>query len=70
MTEHLKACSQAIAEGIPLKGYYVWSFMDNFEWAHGYKVRFGIIYIDYQNLERICKDSFYFYRDVISGTFV
>jgi beta-glucosidase len=65
--KHLEACSAAIREGIPLKGYFVWSFIDNFEWSHGYRRRFGIVYCDYANLERIPKDSYYFYRDVIAG---
>jgi len=64
---HLASCARAIAEGIPLKGYFVWSFIDNFEWSFGYSKRFGIVYCDFHTLERIPKDSFYFYRDVISG---
>lgn len=64
---HLSTCSRAIAEGIPLAGYFVWSFIDNFEWAYGYSKRFGIVYCDYATLERIPKDSYYFYRDVIAG---
>ncbi len=67
LRRHLAACSAAISEGIPLAGYFVWSFIDNFEWAHGYTKRFGIVYCDYATLERIPKDSFYFYRDVIAG---
>jgi beta-glucosidase len=64
---HLAAAERAIAEGLPLKGYFVWSFIDNFEWAWGYSKRFGIVYCDYQTLERVPKDSYYFYRDVIAG---
>ncbi|HCM28789.1 MAG: beta-glucosidase [Treponema sp. GWB1_62_6] len=64
---HLDACARAIAEGIPLKGYFVWSFIDNFEWAFGYSKRFGIVYCDYATMERIPKDSFYYYRDAIAG---
>ncbi|GAB1482417.1 GH1 family beta-glucosidase [Treponema sp.] len=67
LRSHLAVCSRAIKEGIPLKGYFVWSFIDNFEWSFGYSRRFGIVYCDYQTLERIPKDSYYFYRDVISG---
>jgi beta-glucosidase len=58
---------QALDEGIPLKGYFLWSLLDNFEWAHGYSKRFGIIYMDYSTLQRIPKDSYYYYRDVIAG---
>ncbi len=65
LQKHLKICAQAIEEGIPLKGYFLWSLLDNYEWAHGYTKRFGIIYCDYSTLERTPKDSFYYYRDVI-----
>jgi len=64
---HLEACSRARADGVNLCGYFVWSFIDNFEWAMGYSKRFGIVYCDYQNLERVPKDSYYYYRDVIAG---
>ena len=64
---HLKQLERAVADGINLKGYYLWSLIDNFEWAHGYTKRFGIVYCDYTNLARYPKDSYYFYRDVIAG---
>ena len=64
---HLKACSQAIKEGVDLRGYFVWSFIDNYEWTEGYSKRFGIVYADYKTLKRYPKDSAYFYRDVIAG---
>lgn len=67
LNQHLKACSEAIAQGVNLKGYFVWSFIDNFEWAWGYTSRFGIVYVDYETQERIPKDSAYMMRDVISG---
>lgn len=67
LRSHLEACSRAIAEGVPLKGYFLWSLIDNFEWAYGYSKRFGIIHCDYLTLERIPKDSYYYYRDVIAG---
>ena len=62
---HLKAVSKAIDQGSPVKGYYQWSLMDNFEWALGYEKRFGIIYVDFDTQERIIKDSGYWYRDQI-----
>ena len=68
LREHLRVCKRLCSEGIPLKGYFLWSLLDNFEWAHGYTKRFGIIYIDYGDMRRIPKDSYYFYRDVIAGT--
>jgi beta-glucosidase len=62
---YLGAVARAIATGAPIKGYFVWSLLDNFEWAHGYSKRFGIVYVDYPTLERVPKDSFYLYRDLI-----
>jgi beta-glucosidase len=62
---HLAACQQAIREGARLEGYFVWSLMDNFEWAWGYERRFGIVYVDYASQRRILKDSARFYRSVI-----
>lgn len=67
LRSHLDSCSRAIAAGVPLKGYFVWSLIDNFEWSHGYAKRFGIIYCDYGTLERVPKDSYFFYRDTIAG---
>ena len=64
---YLESVSRAIAEGAPVKGYFVWSLLDNFEWAHGYSKRFGIVYVDYPTLERVPKDSFYWYRDFIAS---
>jgi len=64
---HFEVCQQAIEEGIPLKGFFVWSLLDNFEWSWGYQKRFGIVYVDFNNHMRTMKDSAYFYRDVIQG---
>ena len=64
---HVDAVARAVADGVPVKGYFVWSLLDNFEWAHGYSKRFGIVYVDYPTLERVPKDSFYWYRDFIAS---
>ncbi len=64
---HVDAVARAVAEGAPVKGYFAWSLLDNFEWAHGYAKRFGIVYIDYPTLERVPKDSFHGYRVFISS---
>lgn len=64
---HLKAVSQAISQGSPVKGYYQWSLMDNFEWALGYDKRFGIVHVDFQTQKRTIKDSGYWYRDQIKN---
>jgi beta-glucosidase len=58
---------KAIQEGIPVEGYYVWCFTDNFEWAWGLSRRFGIIYVDYQTQKRIPKESAYWYSGVIKN---
>jgi beta-glucosidase len=63
---HIDAVRRAAADGAPMKGYFVWSFLDNFEWSRGYSKRFGIVYVDYPTLERVPKDSFYRYRDLIA----
>ncbi len=63
---HLIAAHEAIRAGVNLKGYFVWSLMDNFEWAHGYLPKFGLIRIDDATRERLPKQSFYWYRDSIA----
>ena len=63
--EHLRACHQAISAGVPLRGYFAWSLMDNFEWAHGYSKRFGMVYVDYPTQRRIIKSSAAWYASVI-----
>lgn len=67
LTRYLSNVSRACEEGIPVEGYFQWSVMDNFEWAEGYKDRFGLIYVDYATGKRIPKDSFYWYRDTIKS---
>ena len=66
LREHFLRAHKAIRDGVPLKGYFVWSLMDNFEWAHGYTKRFGIVYVDYETQKRIVKDSGYWYKQVIA----
>ena len=63
---HLRACHEAIAAGVPLKGYFAWSLLDNFEWAWGYTRRFGLVYVDYLDQRRTLKASGHWYSDVIS----
>jgi beta-glucosidase len=64
---HIDAVRRAAADGAPVKGYFVWSLLDNFEWSLGYSKRFGIVYVDYPTQERVPKDSFYRYRDLIAA---
>ena len=62
---YLGQIHRAINSGVNVKGYYVWSLLDNFEWGYGYSKRFGIIYVDYKTQQRILKKSALWYRDVI-----
>jgi beta-glucosidase len=64
---HFGAASCALAAGIPLRGYFVWSLLDNFEWAYGYSKRFGLIYVDYPTQLRIPKSSATWYQRVIAA---
>ena len=67
LNEHFKEALNAINEGVNLQGYYIWSFMDNFEWAYGFSKRFGLIYIDYKSQKRIWKKSAYWYKKIIKN---
>lgn len=67
LRQHLKAAHRAVSEGYPLKGYFLWSLLDNFEWSYGYDRRFGITYIDYPTQKRIPKASFDWYRQCIKN---
>lgn len=64
---YLRQLHRAIASGVDVRGYFHWSIMDNFEWAAGYRERFGLIHVDYQTQKRTPKDSFEWYRRVIES---
>ncbi len=64
---YIRQVARAISDGVPVLGYFVWSLLDNFEWEHGYWRRFGLVFIDFPTLERVPKDSFYWYRDLIAA---
>ncbi|MBQ0001486.1 MAG: beta-glucosidase [Clostridiales bacterium] len=64
---YLLNLKRAADEGIDIEGYFMWSLMDNFEWANGYNDRFGIVYVDYATQKRTLKDSAYFYKEVIAA---
>jgi beta-glucosidase len=66
LRDHFVAAHRAIQAGADLRGYYVWSFMDNFEWALGYRPRFGVVYVDFDTQRRIPKDSARFVREVFT----
>lgn len=59
LEDHLQAARKAIAAGVPLKGYFFWSLLDNYEWAYGYKERFGLIHVDFESLKRTPKTSYH-----------
>jgi beta-glucosidase len=67
LEQYVGAVARAIADGVPVRGYFLWSLLDNFEWTQGYAKRFGLVYVDYATLERVPKSSFYWYRDLIAG---
>jgi beta-glucosidase len=64
ISEHMKQAHKAMREGVPLKGFFVWSTLDNFEWAYGYSRRFGVIHVDYETQRRTIKDSGRFLKQV------
>jgi beta-glucosidase len=66
LAEHLRAAHRAIADGVDLRGYFVWSLLDNFEWALGYAKRFGLVHVDYETLERTPRASAEWFRDVVA----
>ena len=66
LTRYLREYRRAIADGVKAIGYFQWSIMDNFEWALGYKRRFGLVYVDYATGRRIPKDSARWYKQVIA----
>jgi beta-glucosidase len=64
---HVAAMREAMLEGVNVKGYFVWSLLDNFEWARGYAMRFGIVRVDYATLERTIKESGRWYQRFLAG---
>ncbi|MBD3236372.1 MAG: beta-glucosidase [Candidatus Eisenbacteria bacterium] len=67
LREHLIAAQRAIARGVPLRGYFAWSLLDNFEWSHGFTKRFGLFGVDFATGERIPKESADWYRDTVAA---
>jgi beta-glucosidase len=65
LRSYLTMLQRATAEGVPVRGYFVWSLFDNFEWADGYATRFGLIHVDYATLQRTPKLSASYYAEVI-----
>ena len=67
LQEHLAHARRAVQAGVPLAGYFVWSLLDNFEWAKGYAQRFGVVWVDYATQQRIPKDSARWYARMIAA---
>jgi beta-glucosidase len=67
LERHFEAALTAVERGLPLRGYFVWSLLDNFEWPHGYSYRFGIVHVDFDTLERRVRDSAKFVARVARG---
>jgi beta-glucosidase len=65
LRNHIAQVHRAMDEGVPVKGYFHWSLMDNFEWALGYGQRFGLVYVDFKTQKRTIKDSGYWFARVI-----
>ena len=65
LQSHFATAAAAVRMGVPLKGYFVWSLLDNFEWAYGYSKRFGLVWVDFETLERVWKDSAFWYQQFI-----
>jgi beta-glucosidase len=68
LRDHVQAAYDALATGVPLRGYFVWSLLDNFEWSYGYSKRFGLIHVDFQTQKRTPKASADWYHDLIAGS--
>jgi beta-glucosidase len=63
--DYLSQVLRAKNEGARVTGYFVWTLLDNFEWAEGYRPRFGLIYVDFKTLERFPKNSAFWFRDFL-----
>jgi beta-glucosidase len=68
LKRYLAQVARAIQEGARIKGYFVWTLMDNFEWAYGFSKRFGIVYTDYDTQERVIKKSGSWYAEVVRNS--
>jgi beta-glucosidase len=64
---HLRAVAAAVAGGVDVRGYFVWSLMDNFEWAAGFDERFGLVHVDFATQERTPKDSYRWYQELLAA---
>jgi beta-glucosidase len=68
LERHVEACAAAVLRGAPVAGYFVWSLLDNFEWAYGYDKRFGLVHVDYPTQRRAMKASGHRYAELIRSS--
>jgi beta-glucosidase len=68
LEQHVEACAAAVARNVPVAGYFVWSLLDNFEWAYGYDKRFGLVHVDYATQRRTIKASGHRYAELIRAS--
>ena len=68
MTTALEGLQKCIDDGLDIRGYYLWSFLDNFEWLFGYKPKFGLVEVDRDSLERKPKNSLKYYEEIIQNS--
>jgi beta-glucosidase len=66
LRSYLAQLQRTVSEGVPVKGYFLWTLMDNYEWSDGYAIRFGITFVDYATQKRTVKLSGEFYKDLIA----
>ena len=64
--KHLKEIKQLLNKGVPLRGFFAWSLLDNFEWAYGYSKRFGLIYVDFKTQKRVPKNSWFTFKKALN----
>lgn len=67
LDQYISAVSRAVEDGADIRGYFLWTYLDNFEWTEGYNERFGIVYVDFETQKRIAKDSAYWYQKIIES---
>ncbi len=67
LKRHMTVVQRSLESGVNIKGYIVWSLLDNFEWAEGYTMRFGLVHVNYRTLERTKKESYYWYQKTVQN---
>ncbi|MEP0191874.1 MAG: family 1 glycosylhydrolase [Erythrobacter sp.] len=67
INQHLDAVLKAVADGLPVEGYFLWSLLDNYEWALGYKRRFGMVHVDFDSIKRTPQASFLALKDALQS---